>query len=97
MHIVKPTRSALRKYRALADGRMPVPDRVRYLTFRDGFLGELGALLRRRTRTHLEATVTEADRADLPWATPDELLPDHLWLLVDGDPLDTPVLWLPPT
>jgi uncharacterized protein YaeQ len=43
--IVKPTARALGLYKDHADARLTAPERVRYVAFADGFLGELAARL----------------------------------------------------
>lgn len=76
--IVKPTRYELERYKALADKRLELPERVDYVTFRRGFLEELAALMGPRVR--IEANVPGAG--------------GHLYIMIGGRPIDTPIVRL---
>ncbi len=79
IEIVKPFIGQLAAYKEQADKRLELPERVRYWTFRGGFIDELSALL--RTRHTLHATVAAEY--------------EQLYLLVDErTSLRTPITYL---
>jgi len=82
--IIKTHVTELKSYKKAAASSLRRPEQVRWWSFQDHFVTDLAQRL--RGRHTIEASVSpEPEDPDLP---------SHIYLIVDGEPIDSPVLRL---